>query len=141
MLRGMQMRELTPNERAILQRGSVKGFTAKRLKELGVPWPPPHGWKRWLLGKSKNAVGVAYRPKPAASTRAVEVIPPILSSLLQREKRLTAYWYERMSGAKAWLDGEKEQVMAESEKIAMEINHYIGRQELRSIECAHVSPD
>lgn len=27
------------------------GYTRESLRKLGVPWPPPKGWKRKLLGK------------------------------------------------------------------------------------------
>ena len=27
------------------------GYTARQLRAVGVPWPPPRGWKKKLIGK------------------------------------------------------------------------------------------
>ncbi|MEU4178025.1 hypothetical protein [Streptomyces sp. NPDC026589] len=27
------------------------GWTKKQLAEWGIPWPPPHGWRRYLEAK------------------------------------------------------------------------------------------
>lgn len=43
---------LTDEEILSLEAGRVKGFTAARLKALGVPWPPPKGWKDQLMEKT-----------------------------------------------------------------------------------------
>jgi hypothetical protein len=41
-------RTLTNEEWASLNR-STKGWTREKLATLGIPWPPPKGWRKKLL--------------------------------------------------------------------------------------------
>lgn len=56
---GQAARPLTDDERDQL-RISIKGFTREKLAQLGVPWPPPHGWRKKLLRPTAQ-------PSPAQS--------------------------------------------------------------------------
>jgi hypothetical protein len=42
-------RQLTKDEWDVLLDGGVRGFTRRRLRELGVPWPLRKGWKQKLV--------------------------------------------------------------------------------------------
>jgi hypothetical protein len=33
------------------------GYTRGQLEQWGVPWPPPPGWKKWIL-----KYGIPYKP-------------------------------------------------------------------------------
>jgi hypothetical protein len=33
----------------LCHKNNTHGFTRAKLASLGVPWPPPHGWKRALI--------------------------------------------------------------------------------------------
>lgn len=61
-------------EQDILALQTAKGgWTRKSLASLGVPWPPPKGWKRRLLEGNQNELsGSAYPVKLADKTDPVE---------------------------------------------------------------------
>jgi hypothetical protein len=42
-------------EAAMTPRG---GFSKESLAELGVPWPPPKGWREAITKKEKHAIKV-----------------------------------------------------------------------------------
>jgi len=58
-----------------------------------------------------------------------------LEDLLRKEKMLTAYWYQRISGAVPWKPGERETLNAEMDALSMQVDHAIGRTELSA--CTH----
>jgi hypothetical protein len=47
---------------------SVKGWTARKLKSYGVPWPPQHGWRKALIKEYEHS----HRPAWRVSTEAVD---------------------------------------------------------------------
>jgi hypothetical protein len=53
------MKRLTEAE---IEAGRTKkgGFSRNKLAEWGVPWPPPHGWKRALLTGSYDTEDEEY---------------------------------------------------------------------------------
>lgn len=56
-----------------------------------------------------------------------------LERLLRNEKKLTTEWYARISGAIPWASGERERMAELQDRIAMQIEHFIGKQELKAI--------
>lgn len=49
----------TPEQVAAADTTGNGGFTAAQLAEWGVPWPPPHGWRRelerrWYDGQQRS---------------------------------------------------------------------------------------
>jgi len=44
-----------------------------------------------------------------------------IEDLLSAEKRLTGYWYQRMSGQVAWMPGEKDTLMRRMDELSIQI--------------------
>lgn len=43
-------RKYTPREIEVVMRPSARGgWTREQLRKLGVPWPPPKGWRKAIL--------------------------------------------------------------------------------------------
>ena len=53
----------------------------------------------------------------------------LLESLLRQERKITARWYERISGQAPWKDGERELLNQMQDDMALQVDHLIGRQE------------
>lgn len=50
------------------------GFTRKQLAKWGIPWPPPHGWRKYLTGfcprpDSMNKGGLTWFDKVPRDVR------------------------------------------------------------------------
>lgn len=89
------------NERIEALRSPRGGWTKAALAELGVPWPPPKGWKKALetaiLDESsqydadRTSAPLYSRQRPRAGNRAdstpVTVYPPGGALRLRRRRR------------------------------------------------------
>lgn len=73
------MRKLTVQEAHQLKT-SVRGFNKTKLAELGIPWPPPHGWRRKLLLEAREKPLSIYE-------RANTLLTPMQQVQLKRDIR------------------------------------------------------
>lgn len=57
---------------------SKGGFSRASLEELGVPWPPPSGWRRAITQRSKNkACAVLDDPSKRTPEEWYALIPKL----------------------------------------------------------------
>lgn len=116
---------LTESDYLSLKR-SCKGWTARRLARYGVKWPPQQGWRRVLLREyecaHKGRMAGPFRATPAPKNRDEELV-----ELLDREKRITAQWYLKMSGEVGWEPGEREVFSRTFQSLSHEIRRVEGK--------------
>jgi hypothetical protein len=113
-------------------RETVKGWNARKLASYGIHWPPAHGWRKKLLteyetGGKGEATIRAHTPK-VKQPKWKKLRPDSNQELeddLHAERRLTADWYDRMTGAINWMEGEKESVRIQMDAISERINALI----------------
>jgi hypothetical protein len=135
-------------------KASIKGWNARRLASYGVSWPPVEGWRKRLLREYETAHPLATRrtgtivaippvksslpfikpydtkrlPKRERGPRWKRMRPDSGEELefsLLAEKRLTATWYERMSGQVPWKQGERETLTRQMGDAAGTVNKLI----------------
>jgi hypothetical protein len=51
----------SPEEVAAAQT-EAGGWSREQLKQWGIPWPPPHGWRKYLEAKWRGEDVVLMRP-------------------------------------------------------------------------------
>jgi hypothetical protein len=66
---------LTPQDYQSLKR-SVKGWTAKKMAQYGLLWPPVHGWRTRLLKEYERADRTEPVKSSAWKTAPAIVVPP-----------------------------------------------------------------
>jgi len=85
------MRKPTPEDIDLLQHSEGHGFTKKKLKEWGVSWPPPTGWRQKLLAE----LGLKFLgPRNRTNFKLVEVAPehqPIVDKIGSEEWKRLSY--------------------------------------------------
>jgi len=62
------------------------GWTRAQLAAIGVPWPPPHKWKRRIVGKQITLDAAERFLRPSADYRR----PPDINRQLDLEFLATA---------------------------------------------------
>lgn len=107
---------------------SCKGWGRERLAQYGVEWPPAHGWRKMLLQEYEQRDGKQTKRKHFDKKEF-----DYLEILFEKQLKLTARWYERISGQAPWLDGERDRIECLQEELTAEINRIIGTRELKDI--------